>query len=79
LVARRARFNLGRFELPVAIAAQVWVVVALFVLVVPGEAFVPDLIVVGLLLGGGLFFMYMLIFDRQVLETEPGETDAFTH
>jgi amino acid transporter len=76
---KEGAFNLGRFELPVAIAAQVWVVVALFVLVVPGEAFVPDLIVVGLLLGGGLFFMYMLIFDRQVLETEPGETDAFTH
>jgi amino acid transporter len=72
-------FNLGRFELPVAIAAQVWVLVALFVLVVPAEASVPDLIIGGLILVGGLFFLRMLVFDRQVLETEPGDADAFTH
>jgi hypothetical protein len=44
---------------------------------VPAEAVVPDLIVVGLLLVGGLFFLAMLIFNRQALETEPGDADVF--
>ncbi len=71
-------FSLGRFELPVAICALVWVAVALFVLVVPGEARVPDLIIVGLIGVGGLFFLGMLMFHRGVLETEPGDADVFT-
>ena len=71
-------FSLGRFELPVAICALVWVAVALFVLVMPGEARVPDLIIVGLIVVGGLFFLAMLMFHRGVLETEPGDADVFT-
>ena len=59
--------------------ALVWVLIALFVLVVPAEAFVPDLIVVGLIVVGGLFFFALLIFDRQALETEPGDVDVFKH
>jgi hypothetical protein len=47
--------------------------VALFVLVTPREAFVSVVIVVGLLLAGGLFFLVMLKVDRQALETEPGD------
>ncbi|WP_328397914.1 hypothetical protein OHS70_15785 [Streptomyces sp. NBC_00390] len=70
-------FDLGRFELPVAICALVWTLVALFVLVAPREALVSVVIVVGLLLVGGLFFLVMLKFDRQALETEPGEARAF--
>ena len=31
------------------------------------------------LLGGGVYFAYLLIFHREVLETEPGEIDAFKH
>jgi amino acid transporter len=38
LARRDGAFNLGRLDLPVAICALVWVVVSLFVLVVPGEA-----------------------------------------
>jgi hypothetical protein len=68
---RKGAFGLGRFELPVAICAPVWTVVALFVLAVPAEALVPVLIVVGLLVDGGRFFVGMLIFDRETLETEP--------
>ncbi len=79
LETKKVAFNLGRFELPVAIAALVWVLVALFVLVVPAEAFVPDLIVVGLILVGGLFFLAMLIFNREALEREPGDVDVFKH
>jgi hypothetical protein len=41
------------------------------VLVVPGEALVPDLIVVGLLLAGGLFELGLLIFDRQRSRQSP--------
>lgn len=73
LARKKGAFDLGRFELPVAICALVWTLVALFVLVTPREAFVSVVIVVGLLLAGGLFFLVMLKFDRQALETEPGD------
>jgi amino acid transporter len=72
-------FSLGRFELPVAVAALIWVAVVLFVLVTPGDALVPNLIVVGLCLGGGVYFVYLLFFKREVLETEPGDADVFSH
>jgi amino acid transporter len=35
-------FDLGRFELPVAIGALVWCLLALFVLVAPAEALIPS-------------------------------------
>jgi amino acid transporter len=70
---REGGFSLGRFELPVATAALIWVVAALFVLVTPKSNFVPALVVVGLILVGGLYFAYMMTFNREVLETEPGE------
>lgn len=70
---REGAFDLGRFELPIAITALVWVAVALFVLVAPSEAFVPVLIVVGLIATGGVFFLAMLIFDRDALDAEPGD------
>jgi hypothetical protein len=44
---------------------------------VPGTSLVPDLVVVGLILAGGLYFAIMLIFNREVLDTEPGIPDAF--
>lgn len=78
LSRRKGAFDLGRFELPVAICALVWTLVALFVLVAPREALVSVVIVVGLLLLGGLFFVVMLKLDRQALETEPGDENAFT-
>ncbi|MEV6019818.1 APC family permease [Streptomyces sp. NPDC051997] len=65
-------FDLGRFELPVAICALVWTVASLVMLVSPSEALVPSLIVVGLIVAGGLFFVGLLLFNRQALETEPG-------
>ena len=57
---RKGAFDLGRFELPVAIGALAWSLLALFVLVTPDGALVPVLIVVGLLVVGGLFFGWML-------------------
>ena len=73
--ARRAGSTSGRFELPVAVAALVWVVLALFVLVTPDDALIPSLIVLGLILAGGVYFAKMMIFNREVLETEPGDDD----
>jgi amino acid transporter len=76
---KKDAFDLGRLELPVAIIALLWLIVALFVLVAPKEAFVPVLIVVGLLLVGGFYFLGMLMFDRKSLWTEPGDASVFTH
>ncbi len=73
---RKGAFDLGRFELPVAICALVWVAFSLFVLVAPSEALVPDLVVVGLLVAGGVFFVGLLVFDRQALESPPGSPAA---
>ena len=77
LGSKEGAFSLGRFELPVAIGALVWMVLALLVLVLPAP--VPDLVVVGLILGGGVFFLAMLIFNPKSLETEPGALDVLEH
>jgi hypothetical protein len=37
------------------------------------------LVVVGLLTDGGLYFVGLLVFNREVLPTEPGDVNAFTH
>ena len=74
---KEGAFNLGRFELPVAISALLWVVCALFVITVPKEAFIPDMIVVGLVVAGALYLLGMFMFRREVLETEPGAANVF--
>jgi amino acid transporter len=76
---KEGAFDLGRFELPVAVGALVWSAIALFVLVSPAEALVPVLIVVGLLLVGGVYFAYLWVRNREVLETEPGDLKVFEH
>jgi amino acid transporter len=73
LAAKEGAFSLGRWDLPVAIGALAWLVVALLVLVLPHESRIPVLIDVGLLLTGGIFFFFMLIFDRTSLEAEVGD------
>ena len=65
-------FSLGRLEMPVAVAALIWVGVALFVLVTPDDARVPTLIVLGLIAAGGLYFVALLFGPGRVLEHEPG-------
>jgi amino acid transporter len=76
---KEGAFDLGRFELPVAIGALLWSAVVLFVIVSPSSALTSILIAVGLLLAGGLYFAYLLIFKREVLDTEPGDADVFSH
>lgn len=65
-------FSLGRYEVPVAVAALVWVGFVLVVLISPDDARVPTAIVAGLVLLGGLYFATLLMFNRAVLDTEPG-------
>lgn len=79
LERKEGGFSLGRFELPVAVAALLWVLFVLFVLVTPADALVSDLVVIGLILAGGVYFAYLWFFNREVLETEPGDADVFTH
>jgi amino acid transporter len=75
LERKEGGFSLGRFELPIAVAALVWLGFALFVLVTPEAAFVPDLVVVGLILAGGIYFAKMLLFGPEVLNNEPGRVN----
>jgi len=72
-------FDLGRFEIPVAVGALVWSALVLFMVVSPPSAMTSVLISVSLLVAGGLYFAYLLIFQREVLETEPGAAAVFSH
>lgn len=76
LERKEGGFNLGRFELPVTVIALLWVACALFVLVTPSDALVPNVIVVGLILVGGIYFAKMMIFNRGVLDAEPADGGA---
>jgi amino acid transporter len=72
-------FDLGRFEMPIAIGALVWSVFVVFVLVTPREALIAVLISVGLVFAGGVYFASLFITHREVLDTEPGAADVFRH
>lgn len=72
-------FDIGRFELPIAIAALIWSICALIILLSPDAATVPMIIVAGLLGAGALYFGYMMIFNREVLDHEPGDLTVFSH
>lgn len=71
-------FSLGRWEMPVSIAALIWSICALVILLSPGTV-VPIVIVVSLLTVGAVYFAYMMIFRRDVLDHEPGESTVFSH
>ena len=74
---REGAFSLGRFELPVAVAALVWVVLAMLFVIVSSTSAVPIFIAFGLLLAGGVYFGYLMKFRREVLEHQPGKADLF--
>ncbi|WP_258957145.1 APC family permease [Rhodococcus globerulus] len=69
-------FDLGRFELPIAIAALVWILFSLFVLIASGTL-TPVLVVAGLITAGAMYFGYLLKFKPETLNKEPGLEDAF--
>ncbi|MEP6629209.1 MAG: amino acid permease [Lapillicoccus sp.] len=56
---REGSFDLGCFELPVSIAALVWVVGAVISVINPPEAYIPDLVVVGILAVGGVVYYFL--------------------
>ena len=64
-------FSLGRFEAPVSVVALAWVFVALAVAIM-STTIVPVMIVVGLILSGGGYFVYLLKCRAEVLEHQPG-------
>lgn len=70
---REGGFSLGHFEVPVAAAALIWEAIVVVVLVTPGDATVPTLIVAGLILAGGVYLTYLRIRHPEVLDNEPGE------
>ncbi len=72
-------FDIGRFELPIAVAALIWSVCALIILLSPAAAVVPMIIVAGLLATGAVYFAYLMISNRAVLDHEPGDMTAFSH
>jgi amino acid transporter len=75
---REGAFEVGRFEVPVAVGALVWVAIVLFVVISPSDSLVPVLITVGLLLAGGVYLAYLWFVKREVLDHEPGE-DIFNN
>lgn len=76
---KEGAFDLGRFELPIAVSALVWLVAATFVLVTPKVALIPVFIVLGLILIGVLFFVGMLLFNRKSLDSEPEAVAVSMH
>jgi hypothetical protein len=44
-----------------------------------GGALTVVLISVGVLVAGGVYLAYLLVFNREVLDTEPGDVNVFTH
>ncbi|AZG44706.1 Putrescine importer PuuP [Gordonia insulae] len=72
---KKGAFDLGRFELPVAVSALIWSVCAVTVLLAPAGTGVPLVIVAGLIAVGGLYFVFMVLFRRDVLDVEPGVAD----
>jgi amino acid transporter len=66
-------FSLGRFDTPVAIAALIWSVCALIFILAPAPSITPIVMVGILALIGALYFGYMMIFKREVLDAEPDE------
>lgn len=76
LERRTGGFSLGRFEVPVAVVALIWVAFALFVLLTPESARVPGLVVLGLLALGAVYFGFLLATHPDVLDQEPDGGDA---
>jgi len=73
---REGGFTLGRFEMPVAVAALIWSVCVLVMLLSPASAGTAVVIVAGLLVVGGAYFAYLMVFHRRALDSEPGEPAA---
>ena len=65
LERKEGAFDLGRFEVPVAVAALVWLLAAAFVSIVSAPTIIPIVIVVGMLLVGAVYLGYLLVCRRR--------------
>jgi len=72
---KEGAFSLGRFEVPVAVVALVWVFIAMFVVSVSEATTSTFMIIGGLLLSGAVYLAYLLKCRREVLEHEPGTAE----
>ena len=72
-------FSLGRFEVPVAVVALVWLLVAMCVVVLPSEALTSVLVAGGVVALGVLFFVGLLVSNPEVMNSEPGDAKVFEH
>lgn len=76
LLSDNGGFDLGRFDKPIAIAALVWVLAAMVVVLASAATVATVLIVVALLGAGLAYFAFMWKFNRQALEQEPGDPEV---
>ncbi|WP_051989767.1 APC family permease [Gordonia soli] len=67
-------FDLGRWEVPVAVAALIWTVAAVTVLLAPASARVPLIIVVGLIGLGAIYLGYLMIRRPVALQANRNPT-----
>ena len=70
---REGGFDLGRFELPIAVSALVWSALVVFFVMAPSDSPGPAFVIVGLVLAGGVYLAYMWFTRRNVLDHQPGE------
>jgi amino acid transporter len=70
---REGAFNLGRFEMPVAVCALVWAILVMFIVLAPSSSLAPMWVICGLVLVGGVYLAYLWLAKPEVLENEPGE------
>lgn len=69
---KEGAFSLGRFEIPVAVVALAWVLIAMFVVTVSEATMVTLMIVGGLLLSGGVYLAYLMKCRGEIFEHQPG-------
>ena len=68
----KGSFDLGRLEVPIAVAALLWLVLVLVVLATPDDARVPLGIVLGLGIVGAVYFLWLLRFRPGVFRESEG-------
>lgn len=73
LAPARGGFDLGSLEVPIAVSALLWLVLVLIVLATPDDARVPLTILLGLVVVGAIYFLWLLRFRPDALR---GSDDA---
>lgn len=70
---REGAFDLGRFEMPVAVGAFVWSVLVMFMVIAPSDSLAPVWVIVGLVAIGGAYLAFLWRAKPEVLEHQPGD------